>query len=89
MHLLFILAALAYGGASFAYGLDPDAPDSATRSQVVRQTTARQWRRQGKPQHPPKPRPKHPLRRARKARRRQESLGSSSPRPQQPESILT
>lgn len=44
MHLLFILAALAYGGASFAYGLDPDAPDSATRSQVVRQTTARQRR---------------------------------------------
>ena len=28
--LAFILAALAYGGASFAYGLDPDAPDSAT-----------------------------------------------------------
>jgi len=41
MHLLFILAALTYGAASFAYGLDPDAPDSASRSQVARQTTAR------------------------------------------------
>ena len=28
MHLLFILAALTYGAASFAYGLDPDEPDS-------------------------------------------------------------
>jgi ABC-type uncharacterized transport system permease subunit len=44
MHLLFILAALTYGAASFAYGLDPDEPDSASRSQVARQTSARQRR---------------------------------------------
>lgn len=44
MIVLFILAALMYGAASFAYGLDPDAPDSASRSQVARQTSARQRR---------------------------------------------
>ncbi len=44
MHLLFILAALTYGAASFAYGLDPDEPDSASRSQVARQASARQRR---------------------------------------------
>jgi ABC-type uncharacterized transport system permease subunit len=44
MHVLFILAALGYGAATFAYGLDPDEPDSATRSQIVRNATARQRR---------------------------------------------
>ena len=42
MHVLFILAALTYGAASFAYGLDPDEPDSASRSQVARSATRRQ-----------------------------------------------
>ena len=46
MHVLFILAALVYGAATFAYGLDPDAPDSASRSQVARQATTRQRRAQ-------------------------------------------
>lgn len=46
MHVLFILAALVYGAATFAYGLDPDAPDSASRSQVARQATVRQRRAQ-------------------------------------------
>lgn len=44
MHILFILAALTYGAASFAYGLDPDEPDSASRSQVARQASLRQRR---------------------------------------------
>jgi ABC-type uncharacterized transport system permease subunit len=44
MNVLFILAALMYGAASFAYGLDPDAPDSASRSQVAHQTSVRQRR---------------------------------------------
>ena len=42
MHVLFILAALTYGAASFAYGLDPDEPDSASRSLVARSATRRQ-----------------------------------------------
>lgn len=44
MHVLFILAALAYGAASFAYGLDPDEPDGASRSQVARTASKRQRR---------------------------------------------
>src|SRR5687768_8565045 len=44
MHVLFILAALAYGAASFAYGLDPDEPDGASRSQVARTASRRQRR---------------------------------------------
>lgn len=44
MHVLFILAALTYGAATFAYGIDPDETESASRSQVARSSSARQRR---------------------------------------------
>ena len=44
MYLLFILAALSYGAATFAYGLDPDVAEDASHSQVARSSSARQRR---------------------------------------------
>ena len=44
MHILFIFAALTYGAASVAFGLDPDDPDGASHSQVLRRSTRRQRR---------------------------------------------
>ncbi len=44
MHVLFILAALAYGASTFAYGLEHDDPEGASRSQVARNSSARQRR---------------------------------------------
>lgn len=44
MHVLFILAALTYGAATFAYGLDPDEAEGASRSQVARSSSVRQRR---------------------------------------------
>jgi ABC-type uncharacterized transport system permease subunit len=44
MHVLFILAALGYGAATVAYGLDPDETEGASRSQVARNSSSRQRR---------------------------------------------
>lgn len=44
MHVLFILAAVLYGAATFAYGLDADDSEGASRSQVARSSSSRQRR---------------------------------------------